>query len=189
MMELTAETRIAKALDAIPGALEYVVGLNPHDFGRLNNPMMRKYMAPSISLGRIAAMVRVPEERLLTTCRRWPARRSRLDADRARPRAPISTRPALAPAAETRGLHHVDVLRIDDAAGDPLPPINMAIKRLAPGATLVIHHRWEPQPLYDVWTKMGLEWSRGRSRPIAWQIFVHRPPNVAGGPRGGHSDR
>ena len=64
-MELTAETRLAKALDTIPGALDYIVGLNPHDFSRLNNPILRKYMAPRITLGRIAAMVKMPEERLL----------------------------------------------------------------------------------------------------------------------------
>jgi hypothetical protein len=179
-MELTAETRLAKALDTIPGALDYVVALNPHDFGRLNNPIMRKYMAPRISLGRIAAMVGMTEERLLHDLAALGDETVQVGAPTAaapKPQSPATPPPWLE-AAEAAGLHHVDVLRIDDAAGDPLPPINMAIKRLAPGATLVIHHRWEPQPLYDVWTRMGLEWFARQESAEACQIFVHRPPNV-----------
>jgi len=179
-MELTAETRLAKALDAIPGALDYVVGLNPHDFGRLHNPILRKYMAPRITLGRIAAMVNMPEERLLHDLAALGDETIQVATPAApvsRPRSPASP-PSWLQAAEAEGLHHVDVLRIDAAAGDPLPPINMAIKRLAQGATLVIHHRWEPQPLYDVWAKMGLEWFARQESDDTWQIFVHRPPNV-----------
>lgn len=96
--------------------------------------------------------------------------------------------PAEAPAwlaeAEARGLHHVDVLRIDAVLGDPLPPINAGIKRLAPGGVLVIHHLWEPQPLYDVWSKMGLAWFARPAADDTWDIFVHRPPGatMTGGP-------
>lgn len=179
-MELTAETRLARAMDAIPGALDYVVGLNPHDFGRLHNPILRKYMAPRITLGRIAAMVKMPEERLLHDLAALAGETVQVGTPAApapRPQSPAAPPPWLR-AAEAEGLHQVDVLRIDDAAGDPLPPINMAIKRLAPGATLVIRHRWEPQPLYDVWSKMGLEWFARQESDDAWQIFVHRPPNV-----------
>jgi uncharacterized protein (DUF2249 family) len=184
-VELTAETRLAKVLDAIPGALDYVVALNPHDFSRLTNPNLRKYMAPRISLGRIAAMVNMPEERLLHDLAALAGDTVQVGASTAtaaRPHAPAIPPPWLA-TAEATGLplHQVDVLTIDDAAGDPLPPINMAIKRLAPGATLVIRHRWEPQPLYDIWTKMGLEWYARQESPEAWQIFVHRPPGVLAG--------
>ena len=45
-MELTGETRLNKALDAIPAALDYIVALNPHDFHRLRTPLARQYSLP-----------------------------------------------------------------------------------------------------------------------------------------------
>ena len=65
MIQLSGETQLSHALDAIPGALDYIVSLNPHDFKRLRNPFMRRYMSPRIRLRRVAAMAGVPEERLL----------------------------------------------------------------------------------------------------------------------------
>jgi len=62
---VSGETRLSQALGLIPGALEYIVSLNPHDFGRLHNPFMRKYMSPRISLRRVAAMAGIPEAQLL----------------------------------------------------------------------------------------------------------------------------
>jgi uncharacterized protein (DUF2249 family) len=179
-MDLTTETRLAKTLDEIPGALEYVVGLNPHDFGRLQNSTLRKYMAPRITLGRVAAMAGIPAEKLLgdlATISGGLATAVAPTGAGERPSSPSSP-PAWLAEAEAAGLHDVDVLPIDEVLGDPLPPINTAIKRLEPGAILVIHHRWEPQPLYDVWTKMGLEWFARRVSAEEWQIFVRRPPGV-----------
>jgi uncharacterized protein (DUF2249 family) len=75
-------------------------------------------------------------------------------------------------------LHWVDVVPIDDVLGDPLLPINLGVKRLAPGDVIGIRHRWEPQPLYDIWQKMGLEWFARRVGPDEWQIFVHRPASL-----------
>ena len=45
-MELTAETRLNRALDLHPDVLEYVTLLYPHDFERLRNPLMRWLMPP-----------------------------------------------------------------------------------------------------------------------------------------------
>jgi uncharacterized protein (DUF2249 family) len=181
-MELTPDTRLARVLDEIPGALEYVVGLNPHDFSRLRNGVTRKYMAPRISLGRIAAMVNMSEQQLLSELAALSGGTASLGAaeptnSAVRPQSP-TVPPRWLADAEAERLHQVNVLRIDDVLGDPLPPINAAIKRLEPGSVLTIHHRWEPQPLYDVWTKMGLEWFAEKAGPEEWLIFVHRPVGV-----------
>ena len=55
---------MSQVLEAIPGALGYVVGVNPHDFQRLRNPFVRRDLSPPIwvtpltrvgaGLGRIA---------------------------------------------------------------------------------------------------------------------------------------
>jgi hypothetical protein len=63
---ISANTRLNKALDLHPDVLEYIVSLNPHDFVRLRNPLLRQLMSPRITLGRIAAMTHVPLSELLT---------------------------------------------------------------------------------------------------------------------------
>jgi len=181
-MKIASDTRLARVLDDIPGALEYVVGLNPHDFSRLRNPLLRKYMAPRITLGRVAAIVGLPEERLLHDLAALSAGTVEVaagtTAPREKPQSPASP-PAWLTDVDEASLHAVNVLTIDDVAGDPLPPINAALKRLTPGGVLVIRHRWEPQPLYDVWTKMGLKWFARPTPDDTWEIFVHRPSGVA----------
>ena len=42
-------TRLKEALDLDPRVAEYVISLNPHDFERLRNPLMRRLMAPRIT--------------------------------------------------------------------------------------------------------------------------------------------
>src|SRR5215471_15036081 len=62
---INANTRLNKALDLHPQVLDYIVSLNPHDFQRLHNPLMRRLMSPRITLGRIAKMTQVPLAELL----------------------------------------------------------------------------------------------------------------------------
>jgi len=70
----------------------------------------------------------------------------------------------------------VDLLAHDDALdADPLPPVMSAIKALPPGGVVLIKHRWEPRPFYDVWAKMsGLEWFAEQPAPDEWWIWVRR---------------
>ena len=62
---LNGDLRLSQLLDAHPETLDYIVSLNPHDFQRLRNPVLRRYMAARISLARIALMVGRPEPLLL----------------------------------------------------------------------------------------------------------------------------
>ena len=57
--------RLSKALELHPDVLDYIVSLNPHDFKRLHNPLMRKLMPPRIRLKRIAAMTGTPIAELM----------------------------------------------------------------------------------------------------------------------------
>jgi len=62
---LSADTHLSQVLGAIPGALDYIVSLNPRDLDRLRNPVLRRYMSPRISLRRVAAMVGLLEVQLV----------------------------------------------------------------------------------------------------------------------------
>jgi hypothetical protein len=184
MAQITADTRLNRILDSVPGALDYIVALNPHDFDRLRNPVLRHYMSSRISLRRVASMVGVPEERLIDDLTllsngeqpEAPRHVSATDAPevRAAPDWLRDVDPAAVP--------WVDVVPIDEVGGDPFPPISLAVKQLTPGGVLGIRHRWEPQPLYDIWSKMDLEWFAQQVADNEWYIFVHRPASVAAYP-------
>jgi len=97
------------------------------------------------------------------------------------PAAPAE-RPAWLRTVDQGAIHWVDELAVDDVGGDPFPSISLAVRQLAPGGVLGIRHRWEPRPLYDMWSKMGLDWFAEPAGPDAWHIFVHRPHGVASFP-------
>ncbi|MBV9597191.1 MAG: DUF1858 domain-containing protein [Chloroflexi bacterium] len=86
MAEITGDTRLSGVLDSIPGALEYIVSLDPHDFGRLRNATLRRYMASRISLRRVAAIAKIPEEHLVDDLTRL----SNGDQPEALPRASVA---------------------------------------------------------------------------------------------------
>jgi uncharacterized protein (DUF2249 family) len=177
---VSGETRLSKALETIPGALEYIVALNPHDFTRLQNPFMRKYMSPRISLRRVAAMAGIPENQLLRGLAALCGGEAEYSQDEAADQSALPQSPITSPdwmeGIEIEALHQVNVLPIDDVLGDPFIPISIAFKRMAPGSVILLRHRWEPQPLYDIWRKVGLEWFTHQVAEDEWHIFIHKPP-------------
>jgi hypothetical protein len=53
---------------------------------------------------------------------------------------------------------------------------------MAPGTVIGIKHRWEPQPFYDIWSKMGLAWFARQANEDEWHVFVHHPAHVPSQP-------
>lgn len=181
---LSGRTRLKEVLDSIPGALEYIVSLNPHDFKRLFNPFMRKYMSPRISLERVAAIAGVPLGEMLAKLHELAGepRNDLADLASLSSSNPLPQSPAAPPdwmkLADNPDLHWINLLPLDEMLGDPLPPIVVAIKNMPPGGVLGIKHHWEPQPLYDIWQKMQLEWFARQAGPEEWHIFVYKPLKI-----------
>jgi uncharacterized protein (DUF2249 family) len=180
-LKLSGETRLSQVLEKIPGALDYIVGLNPHDFQRLHNPLLRKYMSPRISLRRIALMVKISEAQLLHDLLKLAGEEeaaeevlNTISTEASMPKSPTEP-PAWLNQTDLTKIHWVDVLPIDNVQGDPFPPISLAVKQMLPGTVIGIKHRWEPQPLYDIWQKLKLEWFARPLNPHEWHIFVYKP--------------
>jgi hypothetical protein len=181
-VNVTPETRLKEALDLNPEVVDYVVSLNPHDFGRLRNPVMRRLMASRITLGRVAVMAGVPVRDLLqNVAELGGVEVGETGEGRPLPRSPRE-RPRWMGGVGPESVPVVDLLPLDDALdGDPMPCVVRGVKSLAPGEVLLIRHRWEPQPFYDVWTKMGsLEWFAERASGSEWWIWVRRVTDGTG---------
>lgn len=173
---MNAKTKLSEALKLGPEVLEYIISLNPHDFARLRNPLMQKVMPARITLGRIAKMVNISERELLTKIRELSETDVEIEigVDQSLPMSPVKP-PQWFERVNEKTIVWVDLLAQDEKLLDPMPPINIQVNGLIPGAVLGIKHKWQPQPLFDIWQGRGLKfWSRKMSED-EWHIFVHKP--------------
>ena len=172
---ISAATKLSKALDLHPNVLEYIVSLNPHEFDRLENPLMRKLMSPRITLGRVAVMTGTPVRTLLERVAELGGAVAEFDgpAPSTLPESP-QQRPEWVSSANPALIRTVNLLPLDETlSGDPMPPVMLELKKLQTGEVLLIRHKWEPQPFYDVWAKMpGLEWFAEAVSDDEWHIWV-----------------
>lgn len=180
-IEVDGKSKLAKALRLHPDVLDYIVGLNPHDFKRLYNPLMRRLMPPRITLARIAKMTSTPIMEMLVRiheiagCSLTETERKELSRGLSAVESEnLPANPEDAP----QWIKHdfaviVDLLENDARLdADPLPPIMKSLKKLAADEIMVVKHMWEPQPLYDIWSKQGVEYYAEQKSPAEWWIYL-----------------
>jgi Domain of unknown function (DUF1858)/Uncharacterized conserved protein (DUF2249) len=173
---INAATKLAKALELHPGVLDYIVSLDPHDFKRLENPVMRKLMSPRISLERIATITGTPINTLLEHIAKLSGVTVELSAVEVSSPLSPQIRPAWISSIDIQSVRTVNLLPLDELLeADPMPPVMLEVKKLQPGEVLLIRHKWEPQPFYDIWAKLPkLEWFAEQVRADEWHIWVRR---------------
>ncbi len=155
---ITAELTLARLLDEHPGLVEVLADYHPH-FKQLGNKLLRKVMAPRVTVAHAARIAGVPVEELLGVLRGAAGEAP----PPAHPVPPIAAEPAettpmpaaLAGVPEGRQVH-LDV-RDDIARGqEPFARIMAAVKGLGEGQVFVLRAPFEPIPLYGVLAKRGL---------------------------------
>lgn len=175
-MLLTPQTKLSRALALHPDVLIYIISLNSHDFERLNNPLMRQLMPPRITLARIAMMVDKPVSEIIQGI---------YDAAKMEPEGSLVSavaQPALptnldeAPSWVTNEVVAViDLLESDNRLDtDPFVPLFPALKNAAVGDVILLKHKWEPQPLYDVWLKLGVAYYAQQKSEDEWWIYLRK---------------
>ncbi|MEM7306071.1 MAG: hypothetical protein AAF682_05340 [Planctomycetota bacterium] len=179
-LRVTGQSKLKAALDLGPAVLEYIIALNPHDFSRLRNPLMRRLMPPRIRIERVAQMVGIPTDQIVlgihdaAGIHATPEDLDRLAVEE-RQAEPLPTNSERAPDWIDNATVVVDLLESDERLdADPLPPIMRAVKGMEEEDVVLIKHKWEPAPLYDVWSYMGVEHFAQRQGPDEWHIFVRR---------------
>jgi len=175
---LTAQSKLSVALDLHPDILEYIVSLNPHDFKRLRNPLMRQLMPPRITLQRVANMVDIPVAEILENLHQIAGIELTSDEltslDSASFIIPMNAdeQPDWV---ENDLVTTVDLLESDEKLdADPMPPISRALFKLQPGEVMLVKHKWEPQPLYDIWIRTGTDYYSQQQSPDEWWIYLRK---------------
>jgi uncharacterized protein (DUF2249 family) len=177
---ITGDTIIGRLLDEHPELVDILARYHPH-FAKLRGPLLRKVMAPRVTVEQAARMAGIAPGELLGAIRRAvgdpePA---------AHPAATPSSgwAPAPRPAAlDAQRPVHLD-LRDDIRSGmEPFGRIMAAVKALSDEETLVLRTPFEPIPLYDVLGRRRLaHWTERRAEDD-WSVWFYGEPRATAGP-------
>jgi uncharacterized protein (DUF2249 family) len=177
---ITAETRMGTVLDTYPELVEVLASYHPH-FAKLRNRLLRRVMAPRVTVADAARMAGVAPESLLAAMRRAvgedaPAGEPGTGAPAPTVAAPMP--PALRALDETHRVR-LDV-RADIARGEePFARIMAAVKALPRGDALVLHVPFEPVPLYDVLGRRGLAHWTEQHAADDWTVWFWHEEGAA----------
>ncbi len=185
-MQITAETRVSDLLNAHPEAVEVLAEFNPH-FAKLRNRMLRKIMAPRVTVAQAAQIAQVDVGAMLTMLARAtgqaPTPPCAAPAPAPAPSGTASARPPFLDLFEGEHLVTVDVREDIRRGQEPFAKIMAAAKGLKPDQALLLRNVFEPVPLYQVLGKKGLDhWTECRG-PEDWWIYFY--PSPTGGSGGG----
>jgi uncharacterized protein (DUF2249 family) len=180
---ITRDTTIARLLEEHPQLLEFLASYHAH-FEKLRSRLLRRVMAPRVTVADAARIAGIAEDELLGALRRaagvaQPAGCGG-DAGPGPAWAPTPRPTALGalPATERVDLDVRDDIRRGE---EPFARIMAAVKALGLGQALVLRTPFEPVPLYEVLGKRGLAHWTERHAPDDWSVWFYREPAAATG--------
>ena len=171
---IAGETTLARLLDDHPQLVEFLATYDPH-FEKLRNRLLRRVMAPRVTVAEAARMAGVDPDTLVAALRQAvgePEAAPRPSAEVA-PEIGLPKPAALAEIPPARHAH-LDV-RADIRSGDePFAKIMSAVKTLAADQALELRTPFEPIPLYSMLAKRGFaHWAQRRAADD-WSVWFYR---------------
>jgi len=177
---ITADTNLARLLDEHPGLVEVLAGYHDH-FARLRDRMLRRVMAPRVTVGQAAGLAGVSVAGLVATLRRAIGE----PEDTATMASPVPevVKPGPRPAELDRlRVVEVDVREDLQRGEEPFARIVAAARALGAAEALVIRAPFEPVPLYDVLGRRGLAHWTEQLAAGDWRVWFHRGASVPPAP-------
>ncbi len=182
---ISGDTTVARLLDQHPELVEVLASYHPH-FKHLRNKLLRRVMAPRVTLAQAARIAGVSADNLLATLRRavGEPETAAPDLDNREGRGGCEPRPAALSDVPEPRQRHVDVREDVRRNQEPFARIMAAVKGLGPDEVLVLRAPFEPIPLYDVLGKRGFaHWTECHA-PDDWSVWFYRRAAGAVGPDG-----
>ena len=193
---ISGDITVAHLLDEHPELVEVLAGYHPH-FKQLRNKLLRRVMAPRVTLAQAARIAGVPPDQLVAALRRavgepegttlHPAlspegRGGLLPPSPSQGEGGIDQAPKpelLDRVPESRQVH-VDVREDIRRGQEPFTKVMAAVKTLDPDQVLVLRTPFEPIPLYDVLGKRGFAHWTDRRGADDWSVWFYRGATAAG---------
>ena len=177
---ISADMTVARLLEEHPELVEVLAGYHAH-FKQLRNRLLRRVMAPRVTVAQAARMAGVPADELLGVLRRAvgeetspphpalsPEGRGEV-AEALRGEGGPPPRPDFPEARQV----HLDVREDIRRGEEPFARIMAAVKAMGRDQVLVLRAPFEPIPLYDVLGKRGLaHWTEQRAADD-WSVWFH----------------
>lgn len=174
------EMKVSELLDRYPGLLPVLAGYHPH-FARLRNRVLRKLMAPRVTLEQAARMAGVDPGDLLMTLKKSIGEQIGAVGGNGKG-GPIAFPWSSSPIPEElSGLESGRVVSLDvrpdlHRGEEPFARIMKAVKSLDPGQVLLLRVPFEPVPLYEVLRSRGLcAWAQAEA-PEDWKVYFYPAP-------------
>ena len=170
---ISAGTNVGALLDAHPELVEFLASYHPR-FARLRNSLLRRVMAPRVTLADAARIAGIDPSALVDAVRRAAGESSAATPVAAAPAWEPTPMPAALAALPADARLEVDV-RPDIARGEePFARIMSGVRDLSPGRVLVLRAPFEPIPLYEVLGRRGLAHWTERFAEDDWAVSFWR---------------
>ncbi len=165
-MTINASTKIGTVIKDNPRAIETLIALSPH-FSKLKNPILRKLLAPRVSIAEAARIGNCPVNRILDSLAQigFEVNRAELPLEKAREELAVSD---------------FDLVTSHDARADlekGLDPLGSILKKLAdvaPGKTMLVINSFEPVPLIRLLSEKGYVFSVSNQQPDLVFTYITR---------------
>jgi uncharacterized protein (DUF2249 family) len=191
---ISADPTIARLLEAHPQLVDFLASYDPH-FARLRNGLVRRLMAPRVTVAEAARMAGRDAGELVGALRRAVGEPEGAADDGGATSAPAPLPAGTAPASggprpaalaaipEARHVH-LDVRAGIRRGEEPFARIMSAVKALADDQALELRVPFEPIPLYGVLAGRGLaHWAESRAADD-WSAWFYRDAGAPGASAG-----
>lgn len=159
---ITQDWKISKLLDTYPQTLKVLIAANPK-FKKLNNKILRKALAPRVSIEQAAEISGVDANALLAALNEavgfggQAVQSTNTEIERKKSVSEKKEKPAMLNKLSTEQETVLDVRPILESGTDPFKTIITTIKAMKPGQVLHLVNSFEPKPLYAVLAQRGFE--------------------------------
>lgn len=152
-MKIDAQTKISAIIKHNEKAIEAIASINPH-FRKLRNPVLRKVLAPRVTVKDAARIGGCPVWEILEKLR---AIGFEIDMEKVRESEPETPddRDRIMAAVRAGKVRPLDVRPILESGVDPFQTIMDTLKTLAEDQVLEVINTFEPTPLINILRKKG----------------------------------
>ena len=169
---ITSDMKISHLLNEYPQALDVLLELSS-DFHKLKNPVLRRFLAPRVTIAQASKIGGVPLDHLLTALNHACGFEHLPHHHEANDEAFVATpQPDALKAIPGSNYVELDVREDIRQNSDPFKKIMSAVKNIQPNQVLHLINIFEPIPLYDVLGHRGfLHWTDNRDG--IWHIYFY----------------